>query len=75
MQTLDDGVALPRALESGHPRSAAVVGGGYIGLEVSLIDAGEQSMSTLGPDMGVLVSAICTSSAKAASSARSSWKS
>ncbi|MGV9770443.1 FAD-dependent oxidoreductase [Streptosporangium sp. NPDC003464] len=69
VQTLDDGIALLRALETpepGRPRSAVVVGAGYIGLEmaealvrrgleVSLIDAGEQPMGTLDPDMGALV--------------------
>lgn len=65
VQTLDDGVALLRALED-KPRRAVVVGGGYIGLEmaeamvrrgleVSLVDAAEQPMSTLDPDMGALV--------------------
>ncbi|MEU8386173.1 FAD-dependent oxidoreductase [Streptosporangium sp. NPDC048865] len=65
VQTLDDGVALLRALED-RPRRAVVVGGGYIGLEmaeamvrrgleVSLVDAAEQPMSTLDPDMGALV--------------------
>ncbi|WP_433236415.1 FAD-dependent oxidoreductase [Streptosporangium sp. CA-135522] len=67
VQTLDDGVALLRALETGRPRSAVVVGAGYIGLEmaeallrrgleVSLVDAGEQPMGTLDPDMGSLIS-------------------
>ncbi|GAA3128809.1 FAD-dependent oxidoreductase [Streptosporangium carneum] len=66
VQTLDDGVALLRAVESARPRDAVVVGGGYIGLEmaealvrrglrVSLVDAGEQPMGTLDPDMGALV--------------------
>ncbi|MFF3438620.1 FAD-dependent oxidoreductase [Streptosporangium sp. NPDC002721] len=65
VQTLDDGVALLRALED-KPRRAVVVGGGYIGLEmaealvrrgleVALVDAAEQPMSTLDPDMGALV--------------------
>lgn len=49
------------------PRRAVVVGGGYIGLEmaealvrqglqVSLVEKGEQVMGTLDPDMGALVS-------------------
>ncbi|WP_440083331.1 FAD-dependent oxidoreductase [Streptosporangium sp. LJ11] len=65
VQTLDDGIALLRALED-EPRRAVVVGGGYIGLEmaeamvrrgleVSLVDAAEQPMGTLDPDMGALV--------------------
>ncbi|MEV4749165.1 FAD-dependent oxidoreductase [Streptosporangium sp. NPDC049248] len=65
VQTLDDGIALLRALERG-PREAVVVGGGYIGLEmaealvrrglkVSLVDAAGQPMSTLDPDMGALI--------------------
>lgn len=66
VQTLDDGEALLRTLERGGARRAVVVGGGYIGvemaeamirrgLEVTLLDRGEQPMSTLDPDMGRLV--------------------
>ncbi|GIH95905.1 FAD-dependent oxidoreductase [Planobispora siamensis] len=66
VQTLDDGIALLRALESRRPRRAVVIGGGYIGLEmaeamlkrgleVTLIEAGPQPMGTLDPDMGAMV--------------------
>ncbi|MEU4822917.1 FAD-dependent oxidoreductase [Actinomadura citrea] len=66
VQILDDGVAIRRALEEGSPRSAVVVGGGYIGLEmaeamvmrgleVSLVDFADQPMRTLDPDMGAIV--------------------
>ncbi|RSN68887.1 FAD-dependent oxidoreductase [Actinomadura sp. WAC 06369] len=66
VQTLDDGIAIHRALEADSPRRAVVVGGGYIGLEmaeamvmrglhVALVDAAEQPMTTLDPDMGALV--------------------
>ncbi|MDP9843789.1 FAD-dependent oxidoreductase [Streptosporangium lutulentum] len=66
VQNLDDGIALLQELENRRPRTAVVVGGGYIGLEmaealvrrglkVSLIDAAEQPMSTLDPDMGALI--------------------
>ena len=65
MQVLDDAVAIEKALAEG-PRRAVVVGGGYIGLEmaeafvnkgleVTLIEAAPQPMSTLDPDMGALV--------------------
>lgn len=65
VQVLDDAVAIDEALAEG-PRAAVVVGGGYIGLEmaeafvnrgidVTLIEAAPQPMSTLDPDMGVLV--------------------
>lgn len=64
--TLDDGVRLRRALETGNPRRAVVVGGGYIGLEmaeallshglhVSLVDMLPQVMGTLDADMAALV--------------------
>jgi NADPH-dependent 2,4-dienoyl-CoA reductase/sulfur reductase-like enzyme len=68
IQRLDDGIALVDALrspaEGGH--RAVVVGAGYIGLEIAealvirgiptvLVDAHEQPMSTLDPDMGALV--------------------
>lgn len=66
VQTLDDGEAVLRTLERGGARRAVVVGGGYIGVEmaeamirrgldVTLVDRGEQPMSTLDPDMGRLV--------------------
>ncbi|GAA4294753.1 FAD-dependent oxidoreductase [Actinomadura luteofluorescens] len=66
VQTLDDGVAIRRAVEEGSPRRAVVVGGGYIGLEmaeamvmrgleVSLVDFADQPMRTLDPDMGAIV--------------------
>ena len=65
VQVLDDAVAIAKALDEG-PKTAVVVGGGYIGLEmaeafvnkkldVTLIEAAPQPMSTLDPDMGVLV--------------------
>lgn len=65
VQTLDDGSAVLDALEE-KPKTAVVVGGGYIGIEmaeamlqrglaVTAIDAGAQPMSTLDPDMGALV--------------------
>ncbi|WP_067804070.1 FAD-dependent oxidoreductase [Actinomadura formosensis] len=66
VQILDDGVAIRRLLEERAPRRAVVVGGGYIGLEmaeamvrrgleVSLVDAVDQPMRTLDPDMGAVV--------------------
>jgi NADPH-dependent 2,4-dienoyl-CoA reductase/sulfur reductase-like enzyme len=66
VQVLGDGVAIRRALEERAPRRAVVVGGGYIGLEmaeamvmrgleVSLVDAAEQPMGTLDPDMGAII--------------------
>ncbi|MGQ0824396.1 MAG: FAD-dependent oxidoreductase [Actinomycetota bacterium] len=68
IQTLADGIAL-RAHVDRHARPdahAVVVGGGYIGLEmadamkvrglhVTIVEAAEQPMSTLDPDMGALV--------------------
>ncbi|MCA1708224.1 MAG: FAD-dependent oxidoreductase, partial [Actinobacteria bacterium] len=66
VQVLDDAVAIAKALDA-EPKTAVVVGGGYIGLEmaeafvnrkldVTLVEAAPQPMSTLDPDMGVLVS-------------------
>ncbi|MFI7100976.1 FAD-dependent oxidoreductase [Streptomyces sp. NPDC050161] len=71
VQTLDDGRALLDTLTSATGRRAVVVGAGYIGVEmaealirrgyeVTVLDRGEQPMSTLDPDMGALVhSAMC----------------
>ena len=64
VQTLDDGAAVLAAMDGA--RRAVVVGGGYIGLEmaeafvergleVTVVEAGPQPMSTLDPDMGALV--------------------
>jgi NADPH-dependent 2,4-dienoyl-CoA reductase/sulfur reductase-like enzyme len=66
VQTLEDGIRLLGYLDRHGPRRAVVVGGGYIGLEmaeamlrhgldVTLVDAAEQPMRTLDPDMGALV--------------------
>ncbi|GGM74948.1 FAD-dependent oxidoreductase [Dactylosporangium sucinum] len=66
VQTLDDGIRILGYLDRHAPRRAVVVGGGYIGLEmaeamlrhgldVTLVDAAEQPMRTLDPDMGALV--------------------
>ncbi|HVX45478.1 MAG TPA: FAD-dependent oxidoreductase, partial [Mycobacteriales bacterium] len=66
VQTLDDGRAVIEAMGS-ESRRAVVIGGGYIGLEmaealirrgleVTLIEAGEQPMSTVDPDLGVHIS-------------------
>ncbi|WP_432836545.1 FAD-dependent oxidoreductase [Dactylosporangium sp. CA-092794] len=66
VQTLEDGIRLLGYLDRHAPRRAVVVGGGYIGLEmaeamlrhgleVTLVDAAEQPMRTLDPDMGALV--------------------
>ena len=65
VQTLGDGLTLRDALARG-PRHAVVVGGGYVGLElaealrrrgleVTLVEAAEQPMTTLDPEMGALV--------------------
>lgn len=63
VQILNDGVAVRRTLDDDRPQTAVVVGAGYIGLEmaealaqrglqVSLVEASPQPMSTLDPDMG-----------------------
>lgn len=65
VQILDDAVAIGQALDR-KPKTAVVVGGGYIGLEmaeafvnrgldVTLVEGAPQPMSTLDPNMGVLV--------------------
>jgi NADPH-dependent 2,4-dienoyl-CoA reductase/sulfur reductase-like enzyme len=65
VQTLDDGAAVLDALER-EPKTAVVVGGGYIGIEmaeamvrrglsVTVVDQAAEPMTTLDPDMGRLV--------------------
>lgn len=67
LSTLASGIRIMGFMDRELPRRAVVVGGGYIGLEmaealvrqglqVSLIEKGEQVMGTLDPDMGALVS-------------------
>jgi NADPH-dependent 2,4-dienoyl-CoA reductase/sulfur reductase-like enzyme len=62
VQTLDDGEALLDGL-AGDPRTAVVIGGGYIGvemaeamvnrgLEVTVVTRSAEPMATLDPDMG-----------------------
>ncbi|MEU5787641.1 FAD-dependent oxidoreductase [Micromonospora purpureochromogenes] len=67
VQTLDDGAAVRDWLDAEpKPCRAVVVGGGYIGVEmaealvqrglsVTLVEQGEQPMSTVDPDMAALV--------------------
>lgn len=66
--TLADGLRLREVVERERPQRVAIVGGGYIGIEmaeafvarglaVSLIELGPQVMGTLDSDMGALVSA------------------
>ena len=66
VQTLDDGEAVRAAVAGNGARRAVVVGGGYIGLEmaeafvqrgleVTVVDAAPQPLSTLDPDVGALV--------------------
>ncbi|MET7616818.1 FAD-dependent oxidoreductase [Streptomyces sp. NPDC005408] len=68
VQTLDDGQDLLDTLNGIEGRRAVVVGAGYIGVEmaeallkhgfeVTVLNRGEQPMSTLDPDMGRLVHA------------------
>ncbi len=67
LSTLASGLRVQEFFERNKPRRAVVVGGGYIGLEmaealvrrgldVSLVERGEEVMGTLDPDMGQLVS-------------------
>ncbi|MEU5896958.1 MULTISPECIES: FAD-dependent oxidoreductase [Streptomyces] len=66
VQTLDDGQALLDTLTGTPGRRAVVIGAGYIGVEmaealvkrgyeVTVVNRGEEPMSTLDPDMGRLV--------------------
>jgi NADPH-dependent 2,4-dienoyl-CoA reductase/sulfur reductase-like enzyme len=66
VQTLDDGAAVRSYLDRQRPERAVVVGAGYIGIEmaealirrgldVTVVEQGEQPMSTVDPDMGALV--------------------
>jgi NADPH-dependent 2,4-dienoyl-CoA reductase/sulfur reductase-like enzyme len=67
VNTLGQGIHFKKVMEEKAPKTAVVVGGGYIGLEmaeslkmrgldVSLVEMAPQVMGTLDPDMGKLVS-------------------
>ncbi|MGZ4614794.1 MAG: FAD-dependent oxidoreductase [Actinomycetes bacterium] len=66
VQTLNDGQQVVDGLRGDRPRTAVVVGAGYIGIEmaealvrkdvtVTVVDQAAEPMSTLDPDMGRLV--------------------
>lgn len=66
VQVLDDGVNIRAWVDEQEPKSAVVIGGGYIGIEmaeafkslgmdVSLVDQAAFPMSTLDSDMGALI--------------------
>jgi NADPH-dependent 2,4-dienoyl-CoA reductase/sulfur reductase-like enzyme len=70
VQTLEDASVLLDAVRSGRAGRVAVIGGGYIGLElaeafvkrraqVTVIERGPQLMGGFDPDMGALVTAAC----------------
>ena len=67
ISTLKSGIKLENYIEEKKPKTAVIVGGGYIGLEmaeallirglkVTLVTRGQQVMNTLDPDMGTIVS-------------------
>lgn len=67
ISTLKSGITLEHYLRDKTPKTAVIVGGGYIGLEmaeallirglkVTLVNRGEQVMNTLDPDMGAIIS-------------------
>ncbi|MEV6426501.1 FAD-dependent oxidoreductase [Nocardia sp. NPDC051463] len=81
VQTLDDGQALIETLERTDGKRAVVIGAGYIGVEmaealikrdfeVTMVNRGDEPMSTLDPDMGALVRiAMCDMGVQIVSSA------
>ena len=67
ISTLKSGIKLEKYIEDKKPKTAVIIGGGYIGLEmaeallirgleVTLVNRGKQVMNTLDPDMGAVVS-------------------
>ena len=67
ISTLRSGIKLESYIEEKKPKTAVIIGGGYIGLEmaeallirglkVTLVNRSEQVMNTLDPDMGAIVS-------------------
>lgn len=69
--TLKSGIKLENFIENKKPKTAVIVGGGYIGLEMAealierglsviLVTRGSEVMNTLDPDMGELISQAIT---------------
>jgi len=67
ISTLKSGIKLENYIRDTKPKTAVIIGGGYIGLEmaeallirglkVSLVNRSEQVMNTLDPDIGAIVS-------------------
>jgi len=67
VSTLKSGIKIEQYIREHKPKTAVIIGGGYIGLEmaeamlirglgVSLINRQEQVMPTLDPDMGAVIS-------------------
>jgi NADPH-dependent 2,4-dienoyl-CoA reductase/sulfur reductase-like enzyme len=67
LHSLQSGITVRDVVDAGRLKTAVVIGGGYIGLEmaealimrgldVSLVERGVQVMNSLDPDMGALVS-------------------
>ncbi|KGO94729.1 FAD-dependent oxidoreductase [Flavobacterium subsaxonicum] len=67
VSTLKSGINIENYIKDTKPKSAVIIGGGYIGLEmaeallirglkVSLVNRAPQVMNTLDPDMGAMVS-------------------
>lgn len=66
VSTLRSGIKIDRFIKDFNPKNAVIVGGGYIGLEmaeallirglkVSLINRSNEIMSTLDPDMAIII--------------------
>jgi NADPH-dependent 2,4-dienoyl-CoA reductase/sulfur reductase-like enzyme len=67
ISTLKSGINIENYIEEKKPKSAVIIGGGYIGLEmaeallirglkVTLVNRSKEVMNTLDPDMGAMVS-------------------
>jgi NADPH-dependent 2,4-dienoyl-CoA reductase/sulfur reductase-like enzyme len=67
LKSLEDGLRLRALIEREQPRSAVVVGGGYIGIEmaeallmrglkVALVERNEAVMASLDPELGAVIS-------------------
>ena len=71
ISTLRSGIKLENYIQEKRPKTAVIIGGGYIGLEmaesllerglkISLVNRGQQLMNTLDPDMGEVITETIT---------------